>query len=74
MARTKAQNQSLVRDALRDHFPWTEVDSQGEPLPDTRPLLALRKEFEQRHLGQLVSSYQNAQAQASLEEVDIAGI
>jgi hypothetical protein len=64
MALSQAQKQSEVLAALRAHFP----DSAGDNLT------VLRAAFERRHLGELVKSYREKQADAALEAVDIADI
>lgn len=64
MALTKAQKDT-VEAALRDHLRWR---GEGE---DKRTLKDLRKEFERRHLGGLVKTYQASQAARGVEEIDL---
>ena len=68
MAMTNAQKKKVVDAALREHIPWSD---DGE---DTRTLAELRQEFEYRHLGGLVKSYQRAQAGLVLEDIDIGDV
>jgi len=68
MALSSSEKVTLVTAALKEHIPYEGGGS------DSRTLTALKTAFLNRHLGALVRQYQEAQANVSIEKIDVSAV
>ena len=68
MALSSSEKDTLVTAALKEHIPYEGGGS------DSRTLTALKTAFLNRHLDSLVRRYQESQANASIETIDVSAV